>query len=54
MAGKAVRHRDRWPSGAAAALCPEHIKKRWLERLGDHHPPKTISANQDLVRATRL
>jgi hypothetical protein len=24
------------------------------ERLGDHHPSKTISANQGLVRATRL
>lgn len=40
--------------GGAAALCPEHIRKRWLERLGDHNPFKTISANEDLVRATRL
>ncbi len=29
---------------AAVALCPEHLKKRWLERLSDHNPFKTISA----------
>ena len=39
---------------AAIALCPEHLKKRWLERLNDHNPFKVISANHDLVRATRL
>jgi tetratricopeptide (TPR) repeat protein len=39
---------------AAAALCPDHVKKQWLERLNDHNPFKNISANHDLVRATRL
>ncbi len=39
---------------AATALCPEHIKRKWLERLSDKNPFKTISANHDLVRATRL
>jgi tetratricopeptide (TPR) repeat protein len=39
---------------AAMALVPEHLKRRWQERLGDHNPFKTISANHDLVRATRL
>jgi hypothetical protein len=39
---------------AASALCPDHLKKQWLERLADHNPFKTISANHDLVRATRL
>jgi tetratricopeptide (TPR) repeat protein len=39
---------------AAVALCPDHLKKKWLERLADHNPFKTISANHDLVRATRL
>ncbi|MFD1303058.1 hypothetical protein ACFQ4G_15900, partial [Methylobacterium marchantiae] len=39
---------------AASALCPAHLKQRALERLGDHNPFKTISANHDLTRATRL
>ncbi len=39
---------------AAVALCPDHLKRQWRERLNDHNPFKTISANHDLVRATRL
>jgi tetratricopeptide (TPR) repeat protein len=40
--------------GAAVNMVPDHLKNQWLERLGDHNPFKTISANHDLVRATRL
>lgn len=39
---------------AAVALCPEHLKRQWLERLADNNPFATISDNHDLVRATRL
>lgn len=39
---------------AAVSLIPVHLKKQALERLGDRDPFKTISANHDLVRATRL
>jgi tetratricopeptide (TPR) repeat protein len=39
---------------AAKALCPPHIKRQWAERLADNNPFKTISANQDLLRAVRL
>jgi hypothetical protein len=39
---------------AATALCPDYLKKKWLERLADQNPFKTISANHDLIRATRL
>jgi hypothetical protein len=39
---------------AAVALCPDDVKKQWLVRLNDHNPFKTIAANHDLVRATRL
>lgn len=39
---------------AARTLCPDHLKRKWLERLADHNPFRTISANKDLVRATRL
>ncbi|MBB5759515.1 hypothetical protein HNR00_004249 [Methylorubrum rhodinum] len=39
---------------AAAGLCPDHLKRRWLARLGDANPFASISANHDLVRATRL
>jgi hypothetical protein len=40
--------------GAALGAIPDHIKKQWQERLGDHNPFRTISTNHDLVRATRL
>ena len=33
---------------------PDHAKRQWRERLDDRNPFKTISANHDLVRATRL
>ncbi|WP_217926596.1 tetratricopeptide repeat protein [Pinisolibacter aquiterrae] len=39
---------------AAAALCPEHLKRRWQQRLADKNPFATISDNHDLIRATRL
>lgn len=39
---------------AVIALIPEHLRKQWQERLGDYLPFKDISANHDLVRATRL
>jgi len=40
--------------GAVTAAIPEHLKKQWLERAGDLNPFKSIGANHDLVRATRL
>ena len=40
--------------GVVATVCPDHIRRQTLERLTDLNPFKTLSANHDLVRATRL
>lgn len=40
--------------GMAAGTVPLHLKRQWLARFSDRNPFKTISANHDLVRATRL
>ncbi len=39
---------------AVAALCPSTLKAQWRDRIATHHPLRSISANHDLVRATRL
>ncbi|MCF6343544.1 MAG: tetratricopeptide repeat protein [Devosiaceae bacterium] len=39
---------------ATISLCPDDIKRKLKARLADFNPYHTISANHDLVRATRL
>lgn len=41
-------------AGVLAGVIPDHVKRRALARLDDRNPFKSISANHDLVRATRL